>query len=154
VVSSLSVYDVYADVSFCRGGVCLSFQIGLETKGVLHMKEPPSKIQMGPQRPVAGGSTSKSSGSDQVVPVKLYISKAIHIQSYTYPKLYISKAIHIQSYTYPVLQSRTSAPIFCSIIMPLTPTSPTFTLQLFLKFPFSRLKFSFFWFISLDFFSI
>ena len=33
--------------------------IGWETKGVLHMKDPPSKIKMGPQRAVAGVGTPK-----------------------------------------------------------------------------------------------
>jgi len=33
---------------------------GLQTKGFLHMKDPPSKIRMGPKRVVAGGRTSKT----------------------------------------------------------------------------------------------
>jgi len=39
-------------------------QTGLRTQGVLHMKEPPSKIRMGPhtQRALAGNGTSKSGG--------------------------------------------------------------------------------------------
>jgi len=40
-------------------------ETGLGTTRVLHMKDsdPPSKMQMGPQRMVAGGSTFKSGGS-------------------------------------------------------------------------------------------
>jgi len=41
----------------------LNFNTGWGTKGVLHIREPPSKIRMGPQRAVAAGSTSKFSGS-------------------------------------------------------------------------------------------
>jgi len=44
--------------------IVYSVQTGLGTKGsLLNMKEPPSKIRMGSQRAVAGGSTSKSGGS-------------------------------------------------------------------------------------------
>jgi len=42
--------------------------------------------------------------------------------------------------SYPILQFHTSAPTFGNAIMPSTPTSLTFTLQLFLKFPFCRLN--------------
>jgi len=34
--------------------------LGSTGPGVLHMKDPPSKMQMGPQRAVAGVGTSKS----------------------------------------------------------------------------------------------
>jgi len=41
---------------------------GLQTQGVLHIKDLPSKIQMGPQQAVAGGGTSKSGGgTDKVI---------------------------------------------------------------------------------------
>jgi len=48
-------------------------QTGLQTKGgpsnEVQMKDPPSKLQMGPQQAVAGGGTSKSGGgTDKDVP--------------------------------------------------------------------------------------
>jgi len=39
------------------------FKLAWERRGVLHMKDHPSKMQMGPRRAVAGGSTSRSNGS-------------------------------------------------------------------------------------------
>jgi len=49
---------------------------------------------------------------------------------------------HREIYTcYPVLQSHTSAPTFCNVITPSSPTLSTFTAQLFLDFPFFRCKF-------------
>ena len=84
---------------------------GLETKGVLHTNDNPSKIQMEPQRAVAGGSTSKSGGNT---------SKAI-------PAI--------------ILHSHTSDPTLHNVIMPSMPTTPTFTLQLFLNFLLFRFNF-------------
>jgi len=81
-------------------------QTGLQTKGGPSNEGPSSKIKMEPQQALAGGGTSKSSSSTD---------KAIH-------------AI--------ILQSRTSSPTFGNIMMPSAPTPPTFTLQLFLDFPF------------------
>jgi len=72
------------------------------------MKDPLSKMQIVPQRAVAGFDTSKSGGS---------AGKAIHV---------------ILSSSQP----HTRVPIFCNVIMPSTPTPPTLTLQLFLDFPF------------------
>ena len=37
-------------------------QTGLGTNGVLDIKDPPSKIRMGPQRPVAGDGVCKFGG--------------------------------------------------------------------------------------------
>ena len=79
-----------------------------------------SKMQMVPQRAVAGGSTSKSGGST---------GKAIH-------------AILSSSLTQVL-------PFFCNVIVPSTPTPPTFNLQLFLDFLIFRLKFALFWFTFL-----
>ena len=40
----------------------VSIQTGWGTKGSCHLADPPSKIQIGPQRAVAGGGTSKCGG--------------------------------------------------------------------------------------------
>ena len=79
------------------------------------MKDPPSKIRMGPQRAVTCLGTSKSDvGSGQGIDVMLITC-------------------------YPVLQSHTSASTSFHVIMPSTPTPPTFTIKLFLDSPFCRL---------------
>jgi len=39
------------------------FKLAWERRGFLHMKDRPWKMQMGPRRAVAGGSTSRSNGS-------------------------------------------------------------------------------------------
>ena len=72
-------------------------QTGLRTQGVLHMREPPSKIWM---------------GSHQAVALQI---RWWHRKSYTcYPYS-----------CHPILQSHTKALNFGNVIMPLTPLTPT-----------------------------
>ena len=76
-----------------------------------HPQKSASKSEWDCKRVVGGGGTSKSGGGT-------------------------GKALHVIPFFFPVLQSHTSAPIFGNVIMPSTPTPPTFTLQLFLDSPF------------------
>jgi len=93
---------------------------GLQTQGVLHIKDLPSKIQMGPQQAVAGGGTSKSGGgTDKVIRYTLLLF-------------------------YPPVSHKCSN--FWQRHHALDAHTPAFTLQLFLDSPFFYLIFHCFWF--------
>jgi len=104
------------------------FRLAEKQRGVHHLADPPSKIQIAPQQAVAGVGSSKSGvGTDEAV-----------------------TCCH-------VVQSDTSAPTFYNVIIPSTPTPPNFTPQLFLDFLFSQSTIMLFFvhfslLVSIDFF--
>jgi len=53
------VQRIHMCIIYCNSYTCVT-QTAAKTTGVLHIKDPPSKMQMGPQRTVAGGRTCES----------------------------------------------------------------------------------------------